>query len=190
MDPRSPQSGSPSHGGNPTLTGFTSQSSNNGRRGQSSNLTTGSAGSQIDNTDRYRMGIPGELRPAPLQCHIVNAGNPIIPLWESVIRAAIQTKLNDYKIRRQNMSLYLRTFRNRTPTDEDLTIYIVAYQEDNDQWALFLDSVSEFLNGIGYQNLLVEIVDPRATNGLLTFPIRGNDLMSDEACRQCFPVLY
>jgi len=121
------------------------------------------------------MGIPGELRPAPLQCHAVNAGNPIILLWESVVRAAIQTKLNDYKIRRQNMSLYLRTFRNRTPTDEDLTIYIVAYQEDNDQWVLFLDSVSEFLNGIGYQNLLVEIVDPRATNGLLTFPIRGND---------------
>jgi hypothetical protein len=140
-------------------------------------MTTGSTGSQIDSTDRYRMGIPGELRPAPLQSHVINAGNPIIPFWESVMREIIQTKLNTYKIRSQNMSLYRRTFRNRTPTDEDLTIYIVAYQEENDQWVLFLDSVSEFLNEIGYQSLLVEIVDPRAINGLLTFPIRGDDLI-------------
>lgn len=121
------------------------------------------------------MGIPGELRPAPLQRHAVNAGNPIIPLWEDVFRPAIQIKLNEYKIRWQNMSLYRRTFRNRTPTDADLTIYIVAHQEDNDQWVLFLDSVSKFLTSNGYQNLLVEIVDPRATNGLLTFPIRHDD---------------
>jgi hypothetical protein len=123
------------------------------------------------------MGVPGELRPAPLQSHPVNDGNPIIDLWEGILKDTITSKLNNYKVRWLKISLYLRTFRNRTPTDKDLTVYIVANREDNDQWVLFLDSVSEFLNSIGYLDLLVEIVDPRATDGLLTFPIRENDLI-------------
>jgi hypothetical protein len=40
---------------------------------------------------------------------------------------------------------------------------------------LFLDTVSEFLHSISYDGLLVEIVDPRATEGRSSFPIRHDD---------------
>ena len=150
-------------------------------------MTANSSSSIIDTTDKFRMGtgIPAELRPLPLENHPVPEGHPMISIWENVFKEVIQQKLTYYEIQWQHLSIYLRTFYGHEPTDKDLTIYIVAKQDETENWILFLDSVVEFLAGIGHE-ILVEIIDPRATGGLSTYPIgRDDPLLQDwESVRQ------
>jgi hypothetical protein len=119
------------------------------------------------------MGSPGRLRPLPLISHAASSDDLIKIDW-SAIKALILNKIEESRIELVQLSVTRRSFPEVAPTAQDLTILIVANEQRENSWVIFLDSLLEVFKGLGLGGLLMEIIHPSAVDGLSTFAVPAN----------------
>lgn len=155
----------------------TSLASRQARRGlNTSDHTEASAASLIDSSDKYRMGTPGKLLPLPLQDSPISPNEPIATDWPTILRPRVIEKIRrEHQLNVHTVSLVHRHLPTEVPSDNDITVLVIATAGPGDQWVVFLDDTYSLLSTLGFEHLHIEIVDPRAVDGLQTYPILPND---------------
>lgn len=125
----------------------------------------------IDSNDRYRMGVLGDLLPLPLEDSPIQDLDEFAKSWIHV-RPEVIRLLQKRGIDVHTISVLYRSLPTR-PQSETKTILIVATASmDPDPWMIFLEDCYAFLvDGLGAQNLKIEIIDPRVLNGKTCFPV-------------------
>ena len=147
------------------------------RRGlNTSDHTEASAASLIDSSDKYRMGTPGKLLPLPLQDSPISPNEPIAIAWPTILQPRVIEKVRrEHQLNVHTVSLVHRHLSTEVPSDNDITVMVIATAGSSDQWVFFLDDTYSLLSTLGFEHLHIEIVDPRAVNGLQTYPIQPDD---------------
>lgn len=131
--------------------------------------------SLVDSTDNYRMGAPGPLLPLPLQDSPIQANEAIITAWPASLRDEVMRAVRKHSIKYWSVGVYHRHLPMDEPSENDLTVFIIATRSDESGWAAFVDETYQSFCMLGYEHLHLEIADGRAMNGTKTFQILPED---------------
>lgn len=133
-----------------------------------------SAPPEVDIEDRFRMGGPGKLLPLPLYDLVVVSSDPIFEIWPT-LRLQVLAHLRKQSIGFFSMAVCKRCLPTYPDDSALTTVVIIARAREDDKGIIFLRETLSLFARHGYDWLHIELMDPIATGGKLTFPITSSE---------------
>lgn len=96
----------------------------------------------------------------------------------AVLLPEVRLTLLNHNIQYSFISVTRRHFPGSNPPP-NATVCITASTSEDDRWTLFLEDTYELFLRLGFDNLSIEIIDPKARNGMSTFPIGSSNAIED-----------